>query len=69
MDGLHQHLRDGSNQHLYVFGEARGGSFVTGTTTSGNATFDNAIKIQQFSAETPGVTKWGGSYGRIFNET
>ena len=37
MDGLHKHLRDVAEQHIFTFGELRGGIYRSGNASDGNA--------------------------------
>lgn len=68
MDGLHKNFRDKIYQHQYTMGEARGGSSVSsGSSVDGVNISGGALKLQQLSALSPGITKWGELYGLIAN--
>lgn len=67
MDGLHKNLRDAVYQHQYVFGEARGGSSLTGSSIDGVSISYGTIKLQNLSETNYGVEKFGGLYGIIAN--
>src|SRR5690625_2001289 len=36
IDGIHKHLRDVAWQHMIVFGELRGGTYISGVTADGS---------------------------------
>jgi len=67
IDGIHKHLRDVAWQHMIVFGELRGGTYISGVTADGSSVFDGAIISQNFDEANTGVSKFGDLYGRITN--
>lgn len=67
IDGIHKHLRDATWQHSIIFGEMRGGQYKDGISADGMTISDGTIRLQNLTAETPGVSKFGDIYGRITN--
>lgn len=67
MDGLHKHLRDVAEQHIFTFGELRGGIYRSGNASDGNALNYGSIILQNFDRNNTGVTGFGGHYGRLAN--
>ena len=67
MDGLHKHLRDVAEQHIFTFGELRGGIYKSGNASDGNALYYGSIILQNFDKNNTGVTGFGGHYGRLAN--
>lgn len=67
MDGIHKHIRDAADQHIFTFGEQRGGIYKSGTATDGNALYGGGIVLQNFDKNNTGVTNFGGHYGRLAN--
>ncbi len=67
MDGIHKHIRDMADQHIFTFGEQRGGIYKSGTATDGNALYGGSIVLQNFDKNNTGVTNFGGHYGRLAN--
>lgn len=67
MDGLHQHLREAAEQHVFTFGEYRGGIYKSGNATDGNSLRGGNIVLQLFDKNSTGVTNFGGNYGRLAN--
>lgn len=67
MDGLHKNVRDKIYQHQYIFGEARGGSSLTGSSVDGVSISYGSLKVQKITPAAPSVTKWGELYGLIAN--
>lgn len=67
IDGIHKHLRDAAWQHTIIFGELRGGHYITGTSGDGSSVSGGAIASQNFDANNTGVTMFGNTYGRITN--
>lgn len=67
MDGLHKDLRDGIFQHLYILGEARGGTSRQGTALDGTSLNYGGLVAQVLNPQNPGITKFGDLYGKIAN--
>ncbi|HAR38333.1 MAG: hypothetical protein A2W86_07205 [Bacteroidetes bacterium GWD2_45_23] len=67
IDGIHKHLRDAAWQHTIVFGELRGGHYVSGTSGDGSSVYNGSIIQQNFDANNTGVSKFGDLFGRITN--
>lgn len=67
MDGIHKHIRDVAEQHLFTFGEYRGGIYKSGNASDGNALSGGSIVLQNFDVNNTGVTNFGGHYGRLAN--
>lgn len=67
IDGIHKHLRDAAWQHTIVFGELRGGHYISGTSGDGASVYNGSIIQQNFDANNTGVSKFGDLYGRITN--
>lgn len=67
MDGIHKNLRDATFQHLYVLGEARGGTSKQGTAVDGTSLNYGGIIAQKLNAQNSGINKFGEMYGRIAN--
>lgn len=67
IDGMHKHLRDAAWQHSIVFGELRGGTHISGTSSDGSSVWYGSVIEQNFDANNTGVSKFGDLYGRITN--
>lgn len=67
MDGIHKHIRDVAGQHIFTFGEMRGGIYKSGNASDGNALNGGSIILQNFDKDNTGVTNFGGHYGRLAN--
>lgn len=67
VDGLHKHLRDLTWQHTIIFGEVRGGLYVTGSSSDGMSTGYADLINQNFDADNTGVNNFGDIYGKITN--
>lgn len=67
IDGIHKHLRDATWQHNIIFGELRGGQYISGISGDGSSVSNGSIIQQNFDANTTGVSKFGDIYGRITN--
>lgn len=67
VDGLHKHLRDLTWQHTIIFGEIRGGLYVTGSSSDGMTTSYPNLINQNFNADNTGVNNFGDIYGKITN--
>ncbi|MCE1198887.1 MAG: RagB/SusD family nutrient uptake outer membrane protein [Marinilabiliales bacterium] len=67
--GIHKQIRDG-NVNYWLMGEVRGGTLKLGTgvsTTSVSMNYVSPFIDQGFTKDKPGITSWGGFYGRILN--
>ncbi|NLX80480.1 MAG: RagB/SusD family nutrient uptake outer membrane protein [Proteiniphilum sp.] len=67
IDGMHKHLRDAAWQHTIVFGELRGGTHISGTSSDGSSVWYGSVINQNFDAQNTGVGKFGDLFGRITN--
>ncbi|MDL2282407.1 RagB/SusD family nutrient uptake outer membrane protein [Parabacteroides sp. OttesenSCG-928-G06] len=68
VDGLHNHLRSASFQHLIMFGELRGGHYRKGGVSCDGMTLSSGdVLNQNFDKDRTGVSKFGDLYGRITN--
>lgn len=67
IDGIHKHMRDAAWQHTIVFGELRGGHYISGTSGDGSSVSGGSVIEQNFDANNTGVSRFGDLYGRITN--
>lgn len=67
IDGIHKHLRDATWQHSIIFGELRGGHYLSGTSGDGSSVSNGSIIRQNFDANNTGVSMFGNTFGRITN--
>ena len=67
IDGIHKHMRDAAWQHTIVFGELRGGHYISGTSGDGSSVSGGSVIEQNFDANNTGVSRFGDRYGRITN--
>ena len=67
IDGMHKHLRDAAWQHTIVFGDLRGGTHTSNTSSDGSSVWYGSVINQNFDAQNTGVGKFGDLFGRITN--
>lgn len=64
MNGIHANLRT-TYQNLFFMGEARGGTFRTGTSSLGTSLNNETIKNNLLTKDNTGISNWGGFYAHI----
>lgn len=64
MNGLHADLR-GKYSSFFTFGEMRGGTLRTGTSSLNTSLDSELIKLSNMTKDKPGVSNWNGLYANI----
>jgi hypothetical protein len=59
--GLHRDIRD-SYKNYFIYGEARGGTLLTGVSSIGTSLDYEVIKLNRLSQDTYGIGNWGDFY-------
>lgn len=62
--GLHRDLRE-NYENYFLYGEARGGTLLTGVSSVGTSLDYEVIKLNNLSQDTYGIGNWGEFYTYI----